>query len=229
MADAGSGAYVGINFHGVGVPHAAVPADEVPYWLSVARFAEVVARIAKLKASGRDLRITFDDGNSSDLLEAAPILARHGLLAEFFVLTGRFDDPRYLSPAQLCELSALGHGIGLHGRDHVDWRRLDGAGLAAETTGARAALAEVTGRMATSVAIPFGAYDRRVMAALKVAGFTAIHTSDGGPARDGALVRPRTSLRSDMDDGEVDAILAGAVSPLGRFRRYASMWRRGGV
>ena len=229
MAQPGSGQFVGINFHGVGEPHAGVPADELPYWLSVARFEVLVARIAALNTAGRDLRITFDDGNASDLLAAAPVLARHGLVGEFFVLTGRFDDPRYLSPAQVRDLLALGHRVGLHGRDHVDWRRLDDAGLAAETQGARDALAAAMGAPVTSVAIPFGAYDRRVMAQLKATGFTAIHTSDGGMARDGTLVRPRSSLRSDMDDARIEAIMAGAASPVKRMRRFVSMWKRGGV
>lgn len=229
MTQPGSGHYVGINFHGVGEPHRSVPADELPYWLSVARFEAVVARIAALNAAGRDVRITFDDGNSSDLLVAAPVLARFGLVGEFFVLTGRFDDPRYLSPAQVRALQAQGHQVGLHGRDHVDWRQLDDAGLAAETLGARDALAAVVGAPVASVAIPFGAYDRRVMAQLKAAGFTAIHTSDGGMAREGTLVRPRTSLRSDMDDARIEAIMAGAASPVKRLRRLVSMWKRGGV
>lgn len=221
--------YVGINFHGVGVPHVGVPAHEVPYWLGEARFAEVVGWIAAAQVQGRDVRVTFDDGNVSDLERAAPVLARHGVRATFFVLTGRLDDPRYLSRGQVRQLQALGHGIGLHGRDHLDWRGLDEAALAAETVGARAVLAEVAGVAIDEVAVPFGAYDRRVMARLKAAGFAAIHTSDGGPARDGALVRPRTSVRSDMDDAAVHAILAGRPSAARRLRRALSMWRRGGL
>jgi peptidoglycan/xylan/chitin deacetylase (PgdA/CDA1 family) len=229
MALAAAGSYVGINFHGIGEPHAGVPADERPYWLGTARFARVIARIAALRDAGRDIRITFDDGNASDLLLAAPVLAQHGLTGAFFVLTGRFDDPHYLSQAQVRELLALGHEIGLHGRDHVDWRTLDDATLDAETQGARDVLAAVAGAPVTSVAIPFGAYDRRVMARLKSAGFSAIHTSDGGQAQGDAQVRPRTSLRSDMDDARIEAILAGADPPVKRLRRTVSMWRRGGL
>lgn len=217
---------IGINFHGIGTPHGRVPADEVPYWLDEPAFAGLVARIAALRSAGQDIRITFDDGNLSDLAIAAPILNAHGLKGEFFVLTGRLDDPDYLSPQGIQALLAMGHAIGLHGRDHVDWRKVDGATLIAETRDARQRLAAITGTAINSVAIPFGAYDRRVIRHLRQEGFAAIHTSDGGVANARARVRPRTSLRQDMDAATLDAILAGRSPPMKTLRRRLSMLLR---
>jgi peptidoglycan/xylan/chitin deacetylase (PgdA/CDA1 family) len=208
-----------LNFHGLGEPPAAVPAAERPYWVCADRFARIVAEVAARRARGQDIAITFDDGNRSDLEIAAPRLAEAGLSAAFFVLTGRLEDDRYLSRAQIGQLQRMGMEIGLHGRDHVDWRRLDESGRRAEIPRARAELAELLGGPVRGVAIPFGAYDRRVMSYLKREGFERIHTSDGGRARAGARVQPRVSLRSDSSEAELAALLDGTEPALGRLTR----------
>lgn len=211
-----------LTFHGLGPPPASVPADERPYWLSAERFAAVLDRVAAARTAGRDVRLTFDDGNRSDLEIALPFLRARGLVADFFVLTGRFGRPRALSEADVQALVAAGMAVGLHGRDHLDWRRLDAAGLARETEAARARLASVLGRPVTAVSVPFGAYDRRVMAHLRRQGFAEILTSDGGATRPEATIKPRTSLRADTDDATLDAVIADRVPPVRRLRRALS-------
>ena len=208
-----------LNFHGLGEPPAAVPAAERPYWIPADRFARIVEEVAARRARGQDIAITFDDGNRSDLEIAAPRLAEAGLSAAFFVLTGRLEDDLYLSRAQIGRLQRMGMEIGLHGRDHVDWRRLDERGRRAEIPRARAELAELLGAPVRGVAIPFGAYDRRVMSYLKRQGFERIHTSDGGRARAGARIQPRVSLRSDSSEAELAALLDGTEPALGRLTR----------
>lgn len=211
-----------VNFHGIGIPHDRVPEDEVPFWLSQDRFAAIARQIAALRSEGHDIRITFDDGNLSDLQAAAPVLESLGLRAEFFVLTGRLDQPDYLSPDAVRALLGMGHGIGLHGHAHLDWRRLDAAGLRSETVLARSRLEAVAGGPVRRVAIPFGSYARRVIAHLRAEGFAVIYTSDGGTTSDRDTVRARTSLRADMDEAAVTQILTGRVSLPSRLRRRIS-------
>ena len=210
-----------LNFHGIGDAHSGVAADERPYWVSLARFGDILD-LADCHPRAPDIRFTFDDGNASDLAIAAPALAARGRTGAFYVLAGRFDDPHYLSRADCRTLVAMGMEVGLHGRDHIDWRKLDDAALASEVDAARAEIAAVSGQPVTGVGIPFGGYDKRVMRLLKARGFATIRTSDGGGARDGARIQNRTSIRSDMPLERIAALLDGHEPVMSRLRRSAS-------
>jgi peptidoglycan/xylan/chitin deacetylase (PgdA/CDA1 family) len=211
-----------VNFHGIGPPHEGVAEGELPYWLPVDQFSAIIDRVVAKRGAGHDIRITFDDGNLSDLEIAAPILQARGLQATFFVLTGRLNQTGYLTPDNVRALRDMGHEIGLHGHAHLDWRRLDAVDLRSEIGHARALLEAVVGQTVRNVGIPFGAYDRRVISHLRAEGFDAVHTSDGGPAHDESWLRPRTSLRQDMDDRTVEAILMGHAAPAAQLRRRIS-------
>jgi peptidoglycan/xylan/chitin deacetylase (PgdA/CDA1 family) len=154
---------------------------------------------------------------------SAPILIENGFKATFFVLTGRFGQRNYLSEANVRDLVAMGMSIGLHGRDHVDWRRCDDSRFEQEVPSARRHLERVAECPIRCASIPFGAYNRTVMAGLRREGFASIFTSDGGRAPVDAVVRARTSLRSDMSEAQVDAILRGQESLHTRLRRSLSM------
>lgn len=210
-----------LNFHGIGMPPARIPPDEVPYWVTRDAFAAIVAQAAASPWRER-VRFTFDDGNASDLEIAAPLLAEAGFGAEFFVLTGRIGAPGYLDRAGIRALLDMGMAIGLHGRDHVDWRRCDPATLQEEVPRARAALARTTGRAIETVGVPFGGYDRRVIARLVAEQFRVIYTSDGGTASDRARIRARTSIRSDMTPGAIDSLIRGRDPLRRRLRRTIS-------
>lgn len=211
-----------LNFHGLGDPPAHVDAAERPYWISAALFEELVAGTA----ARDDVAYSFDDGNLSDLTVAAPILRRHGRVGEFFILTGRLDREGYLQPEHLHELRNLGMSVGLHGRDHVDWRRLDDKRLEEETIEARRVLSDALGHAIDSVSVPFGAYNRRVLRHLIRCGYAAIYTSDGGPAESMARIRSRTSIRSDTPQSRLDEIVWGRSSAPARAKRALSTFLR---
>jgi peptidoglycan/xylan/chitin deacetylase (PgdA/CDA1 family) len=181
------------NFHGVGTPHAGLPADELPYWCARDLFLKLLDAIAKLPAeTGAPVEITFDDGNRSDLDIAAPALAERDLSATFFACAGRLDDPRYLDRAALRTLEDRGMMVGSHGHSHVDLRKSDQATLQQETSGSRLALAEALRGGVDSFAIPFGSYDRRVLGALR--SYRRIYTSDQVRAgKTGLRIVPRIS------------------------------------
>ena len=204
-----------LNFHGIGTPHEGVGPDEVRYWVTRDQFLDTLDRAQAHSARGHLVRITFDDGNGSDLDIAAPALRDRGLSGDFFVLTGRLGHPRYLSEQDIQTLHAQGMRIGLHGRDHVDWRKADDAQLKAETITARDMLAQIVGQRIDTVGVPFGAYNTRVVKRLRHAGFREIYTSDGGLILENRLLRHRTSIQGHMDGGRIEAILAGR-EPLGR-------------
>ncbi|MFV0317277.1 MAG: polysaccharide deacetylase family protein [Microthrixaceae bacterium] len=214
--------HVIINFHGIGTPHGDVEPDEVPFWISEDGFIQILDRVVQLRQQGYGIRVTFDDGNASDIRIAAPALSARQMSADFFVLTGRIDEEGYLAASDLRELRAMGMGVGTHGRDHVDWRSVDESRLHAEIVDARGVLAKLIGEPIEMVSVPFGAYDPKVIARLKAEGYTEIHTSDGGTVPKGALVLPRTSIRSDMDDDFVERVLKGDHAPAPTLKRALS-------
>jgi peptidoglycan/xylan/chitin deacetylase (PgdA/CDA1 family) len=170
--------------------------------------------------------ITFDDGNASDVAIALPELERRGLKAIFFLLTSRLGQPGSLQEADVTTLAAAGHTIGLHGADHVDWRRLDGAGRQREWGTARQKLADLSSQPVDLAAAPFGFYDRQVVADLQSLGFKALYTSDRGLVSEHDFIRPRNCLEGPMTDAAIGDMLAGRVRPLRRLRRAIGVARR---
>ncbi len=178
-----------ITFHGLGEPPPEASAGERAVWVPVDWFEALVEAAPR---SG--LGFAFDDGNSSDLGLAVPILQRRGLTARFFILAGRLGQPGHLSADQVLALHSAGMTIGSHGLLHRDWCELGDEELRAETLESRAALADLIGAPVTEAAPPFGSYDRRVLRFLREAGYERVFTSDGGPGRVGARVMGRTSV-----------------------------------
>jgi peptidoglycan/xylan/chitin deacetylase (PgdA/CDA1 family) len=216
---------LGLIFHGIGTPGRDLEPGEARYWLDTARFDEILDRIA---ASGQKdrIRISFDDGNLSDHEIALPRLLARGLRADFFVLSGRIGRPGSLTAEQLRALLAVGMRVGSHGTTHRDWRRLAPAALARELGESRDALQALCGQPIAAAGIPFGSYDGSVLRAIRQAGYLCAYSSDRGWMNEDRFLRPRTSLREDMTDTEVTAVLAGTMGPLARLRRAVGMARR---
>lgn len=209
-----------ITFHGLGEPPPGASEAERAVWVP-ARWLEAI--VAAAPAQG--LSFAFDDGNASDVELALPILQAHGLSARFFILTGRIDRPGYLTAEDVVRLHSAGMLIGSHGLDHRDWRTVTDSELRSETVDSRAILAGLTGAPVTEAACPFGSYDRRVLRALRAAGYERVFTSDGGPGTTGASVMPRTSISKAWPLEDWLTLAAGAGSatptPLLRIKRLA--------
>ncbi len=194
-----------LTFHGIGEPTRTVGDAERPFWITESQFAAVLDI-----ARGRpEVRITFDDGNTSDALIALPLLIERDMKAEFFVLAGALDDPDHLSADQVRELSEAGMTIGSHGMEHRQWRKLDDEGIQREIFKAREILQELSGQPIHYAAAPFGIYDGRTVRAVRRAGFKRLYTSDGGVARENHWLATRHSFRRDDDLSVIDRLLAG--------------------
>lgn len=121
---------------------------------------------AHTKPPARTFVITIDDGWDDGYTYALPILAQHGFVATYFVITGRIDDSSFLTSAELQALVAAGDEIGDHTVDHVQLSSLRAATLTYEIDAAAARIAQVTGRWPESLAYPFGAADQRAAEAV---------------------------------------------------------------
>lgn len=216
---------IGLNFHGIGTPERDLEPGEAPYWISRSQFSAILDQVAGAP-NPDDYVLTFDDGNMSDHEIALPALVDRGLEAVFFVLTGRIGGKGSLGPAQVRDLLSAGMAIGSHGIDHCAWASLKGDDLHRELAESKSVLEAICGRPVTRAGIPFGSYDAMVLRAIRRAGYEAAYSSDGGKMNPAAFLRPRTSVRKDMSDIEIAAVLAGTSSIWRGFRRRAGMLKR---
>jgi len=185
-----------LNFHGIGSPGPHIPPQEVPYWLSIDQFKAVIDLV---RCSKNLVRLTLDDGNASDLATAVPILKIAELRAAFFIVTDRIGVDGYLSERDILTLKKEGMAIGSHGAAHVAWTGCSRNELLRQVSESTARLADIIDAPVREVAVPFGAYDRRVLRTLRRCPLSRVYTSDGGPAAIGSWIVPRNTIRSDMD------------------------------
>ncbi|MCA1569574.1 MAG: polysaccharide deacetylase family protein [Chloroflexi bacterium] len=195
---------INITFHGIGSPPQRVDADEEAVWTSTEEF-EFVLDAARAR---EDVRITFDDGNRSDLEIALPALRARGLRATFFVVAGRVGTPGYVDADAIRELAEAGMGIGCHGMRHRPWRGLTGPALHEELGEARAQLERIVGVTVDEAACPFGAYDRRSLAGLRAHGYRRVYTCDRGSARPDLWLQARNTVYGGQGATLVDGLLA---------------------
>ncbi|MHC3000545.1 polysaccharide deacetylase family protein [Microbacterium sp. HJ5] len=181
---------VNLCFHGVGICPREHEPGEAGYWMSQDIFLRVLDLVAPLE----DVRLSFDDGNRSDVDVALPALRDRGLTATFFPLAGRLDDPASLDSADLRGLRAAGMPIGSHGWTHTTWRDLTDVEAGREFLEARKALEEASGATITEAAFPLGGYDRTALRRLKSAGYRTVYSSDRYPARRSAWMQARYSV-----------------------------------
>jgi peptidoglycan/xylan/chitin deacetylase (PgdA/CDA1 family) len=213
-----------LNFHCIGKPVRELADGEADVCVDRQQFVEILDAVA-----GRgDVRLTFDDGNSSDVSEALPELTRRGLRAQFFICPARFGTVGFLDRHEVRELSWAGMTLGSHGMDHVRWRRLDRPALEREIVGAKQLLEDALQAPVDTAACPFGAYDRRTLSALRAAGFKRVYTSDGGWASPTDWLVARNTVRRCDSAESIARLLDGsgdAVSPTDRAKRWIKRWR----
>jgi peptidoglycan/xylan/chitin deacetylase (PgdA/CDA1 family) len=202
----------GICFHGIGTPWRALELGEERYWITADAFHAILDAIAE--APG--IRISFDDGNASDLDIGLPALLERKLVGSFFVIAGRLGSRGSLDADGLRELRRHGMMIGTHGMDHRPWRNLAPRDKQRELIEARHRIADVVGSPVNEVALPMGSYDRRLLSDLKHLGYTAVHTSDRRTARDGAWLQPRFSVLAEDTVETVERYGLVAPTPMAR-------------
>jgi peptidoglycan/xylan/chitin deacetylase (PgdA/CDA1 family) len=181
-----------LTFHGLGDPPADVEESERRMWVPVSWLERILDALPR-----QEVGLAFDDGNASDVQLALPALSTRERHASFFPLVGRIDVAGYLDARDIAKLRDAGMTIGSHGLRHRDWRRLSAGDLDEELTVSRRALSEIVGGEVAQAACPFGSYDRRVLRALRTAGYRRVYNSDGGIGSAHAWLAPRTTVHRD--------------------------------
>jgi hypothetical protein len=155
--------------------------SQYSYVMGTQMFETHIDLFVRLRDSKRcDLwpEVTFDDGHISNFEFAAPILQSRGLTAQFFITVGwTGKKPGFMGWPELRSLHEAGQSIGAHGWTHTLLTHCREEDLQTELSTARLTLEDKLGTSITTMSLPGGRYDRRVLAACEQAGYTQVYTS----------------------------------------------------
>lgn len=214
-----------LTFHGLNEPIVPMEEGAEKYFVPEKTYERAISSLGELEnRSGCRISITFDDGNLSDYEIGVPRLLDAGRTGHFFVLAGRIGQQGFLSGMQMREMIAAGMTIGSHGYDHVDWRKLDGAGRQREYFDARRRIEDEIGIEVAEAAVPFGAFDRQVLQDLKAAGYKRVLTSTAGLCYDRSWFQPRWSVMRDFAPDR-DLLPRLGLMPMAKGTAYALLRR----
>jgi peptidoglycan/xylan/chitin deacetylase (PgdA/CDA1 family) len=173
------------------------------YIVDTAEFEKHLYLFQKLRENERPTlrpEITFDDGHISNFEFAPTALQSHNIQAHFFITVGWTGNrPGYMGWEQLRELHQAGHIIGAHGWTHTLLTHCNEKELHHELADARLTLEQKLGTPVTTMSLPGGRCNARVLAACQQAGYTQIFTSvpKAEPEPPGLTIG-RLNIRGDM-------------------------------
>ncbi len=209
-----------------------VPAD-YSYVLSTEEFKRHLDLFADARRHGSGMfwpEITFDDGHLSNYELALPMLAARDMTATFFITVGwtgsRTD---YMGWQQLQAVHAAGHRIGAHGWTHTLLTHCDERALHKELNEARQTLEDRLGTSITTMSLPGGRYNQRVLRACEQAGYSRIYTSVPQLEHAGSTLVGRLNLRSRTSSEWLRQLLtpeSSLLAKLGRQDRLKSTLKR---
>jgi peptidoglycan/xylan/chitin deacetylase (PgdA/CDA1 family) len=162
--------------------HEVMPESDYAYCVTPGSFAQHLALFDSVtKDSGPQLplQITFDDGERSQYLNAAPLLAEHGISATYFVTPGLIGTAaKFLGWDELKALQNAGHSIQSHGWSHKFLTFCSDAELAHELLFSRQLLEDKLGTLVGEISVPGGRWNRWVIKACAEAGYRRVYVSD---------------------------------------------------
>jgi peptidoglycan/xylan/chitin deacetylase (PgdA/CDA1 family) len=115
--------------------------------------------------------LTFDDGYADFATAAAPVLVADGFVGTDFVVSGFMGRPRYMSEAQVQQVSAEGMVIGAHTETHVELTAVSLATAWEQISGSKKALEQLLGEPILDFAYPYWAYNTAIAGLVAKAGF----------------------------------------------------------
>lgn len=150
----------------------------------------------------RTVVITFDDGYEDNFVSAFPVLARYGMPATIFVITGYMSGKEgYLNWDQVNLMSRNGIDFGGHTRNDVYLPSVDDpAVLWSEIAGSKEDIEKNTGKEARYFCYPTGGFNEKIKEIVKKAGYKGACTTNRG-GRTGRDVYELSRVKVTNSDG----------------------------
>lgn len=198
---------------------------EYKYAIDKARFREHLGLFARMRREEDRWitpEVTFDDGHISNVDQALPLLSEFGIIADFFITVGWTSArPEYLTWAQVADLQRAGHRIGAHGWSHTLLTHCTDEQLQLELGDARRLLEDKIASPITTMSLPGGRMNQRVLDACWRAGyeqvFTSVPRSEGSET---AALLGRINLLSDTTTTWLEELLRPGSKLLERMERH---------
>jgi Polysaccharide deacetylase len=198
------------------------------YVVETGQFEKQVDLFLKFRdsdGSGLWPEITFDDGHISNFEFGLPVLQSRAIRASFFITVGWTGQRQgFMGWQELRELHQAGQRIGAHGWSHTLLTHCNPSELHRELVDARLTLEDKLGTSITTMSLPGGRYNRRILAACQEAGYTQIFTSIPRAEPDPpGLTVGRLNIRGDMSLEWITKLLQPASSLLDGLERQYQM------
>lgn len=155
--------------------------------------------------------VSFDDGSRDWYTNAYPILRRHGWVGTMNLagnhLSGSDGGNRWVR-----RLVAAGWELDSHTLTHPDLTQLGAEDLRREVAGSRRKLRRLFGVPVNFFCYPSGRYDRRVIRAVRRAGYLGATTVEGAAVPSGPFTLKRVRVNGDDGAANLAASLASAMN-----------------
>lgn len=209
-------------------------------WLAEAGWTATTVSAALASDDPRVCALTFDDGFREMHSVVAPLLARHGFHATFYVPTGFIGDWPHLFQGYDCltwdevrALHAAGHEIGSHTVTHPHLGDCDGSLVRRELAASKARLEDEIGAPVRGFSCPFGfpqadrTFAPQLARQLRACGYDhGVTTVIGRATRDdNPLLLPRLPVDGDDDRALFRAKLAGRYDWMGHPQLWSKQLR----
>ncbi len=210
--------------HAVLAYHEVMPESDYAYCVTSSVFAQHLAlfdSVAEEASPQLPVQITFDDGERSQYLNVAPLLAEHGISATYFVTPGLIGTAaKFLGWDELKALQNAGHSIQSHGWSHKFLTFCSDAELAHELLASRQLLEDKLGTLVEEISVPGGRWNRRVIKACADAGYRRVYVSDSWVAENmfGIQVIGRFMVRRTTTATELLSVIQQDRYALGKMR-----------
>jgi len=116
-----------------------------------------------IRADGKYVVITFDDGLAGNHAYALPVLKKYGFKATFFVAVGSIASDRFMNWTELQDLVDNGMSVQSHTVSHKPLETLDSAEIREELAGSKREIERRLNTAVSTVSFPHGSYNRRVV------------------------------------------------------------------
>lgn len=125
------------------------------------------------KLPAKPIMITFDDTDLDQYTVGAAELKKYGFKGVFFIMTVSIGRPRYMSKAQIKELSDQGHVIASHTWNHKNFAQFTDEDWDIQIDKPTKTLEKLTGKKVQYFAYPYGVFKASNLHKLKEHGFKA--------------------------------------------------------